>query len=85
MELLIPSIEQPKATLQILAGPQAAKTNASKPVTTLADTTAPTLFLQEAAQVDLDFRDNQSQTSFAFSQGGEEKQDRLQLPRLSEV
>jgi hypothetical protein len=84
-ELWKPAIEAPKATIHLLAGSQAARTNTSKPVTTLADTTASTLFLQEATQVDVDFRDNQSQTSFAFSQGGEENQDSLQLPRLSEV
>jgi hypothetical protein len=84
-ELWKPTIETPKAMQHLLVGSQAARTNTSKPVTTLADTTASTLFLQEATQVDVEFCDNQSQTSFAFSQGGEENQERLQLPRISEV
>jgi hypothetical protein len=85
VELWKPTVEAPKASLQVQAESQAARTNNSRPVTTLADTTASTLFLQEASQVEMDFRDNQSQTSFAFSKGGEEYQDRIELPRLSEI
>ncbi|KAH4061772.1 hypothetical protein HBH50_214750 [Parastagonospora nodorum] len=83
VELWKPAVEVPKALLQ--AQSQAARTSDSRPVTTVADTTASTLFLQETPQIEMDFRDDQSQTSFAFSNGGEESQDKIKLPRLSEV
>ncbi|EAT78284.2 hypothetical protein SNOG_14413 [Parastagonospora nodorum SN15] len=83
VELWKPAVEVPKAFLQ--AQSQAARTSNSRPLTTVADTTASTLFLQETPQIEMDFRDDQSQTSFAFSKGGEESQDKIQLPRLSEV
>jgi len=83
VELWKPAAEVPKAFLQ--AQSQAARTSNSRPVTTVADTTASTLFLQETPQIDVDFRDDQSQTSFALSKGGEEGEDKIQLPRLSEV
>ncbi|KAH7396984.1 hypothetical protein DE146DRAFT_756667 [Phaeosphaeria sp. MPI-PUGE-AT-0046c] len=87
-ELWKPIADGPKANLQLpvdLSASQAGRTNTSRPTTTLADTTASTLFLQEATHGDRDFQDDQSQTSFAFSAPDEDDGSRMKLPRLSEV
>jgi hypothetical protein len=66
-------------------GSQAARTNVTRPVSTLAPTAASTLLFPNARVEVVELPDDQSQTSYALSSGGEHEEDQLRLPRLSEV
>lgn len=89
-DLWSPSVDAAKpalATLEVryndIGGSQAARTNTTRP--TLTPTSASTLLIHEATFTDQDFREDQSQTSFAQSVGENEEENRLHLPCLSDV